>query len=481
MGSLRLCGLLLVALQLFCMLTSPPTIMVAAKPTTTFDYGDALDKSLLFFEAQRSGYLPGNQRVKWRADSGLKDGFSEQVDLVGGYYDAGDHVKFGLPMAYSVTLISWAAVDFRSEVVAANQMDHTLQAIRWGTDYFVKHIVGDGEEDHSCWQRAEEMTTSRKASKLDSGHPGSDVAAETAAALAAASLAFKPYNSSYSTLLRHAKEIRLEASMMIHIRMQKRSIHHQGTRLDELLWAAAWLYRATNNNYYLQYASYNAAEFGGTGNVSKCSHGTINMPVLLDGDGKKYNETLKQYKEKADYLLVLICRRTMGTMFAKTPVLIFHLMLASGGLVFLMAWSNMQYAASASFLLAIYSDYLATSGSVLIVLMEKFSLKNSLTLLSHRLIIYSVKNPESMSYLIGYGTKYPQKAHHRGSSMPSVSVLSSKLGCVQGFEEWYKKSDPNPNILHGALIGGPDSSDCYTDDRDNYDKVNLLLPLQLLL
>lgn len=38
------------------------------------DYGEALTKSLLFFEAQRSGYLPGDQRVGWRGDSGLSDG-----------------------------------------------------------------------------------------------------------------------------------------------------------------------------------------------------------------------------------------------------------------------------------------------------------------------------------------------------------------------------------------------------------------------
>lgn len=52
------------------------------------------------------------------------------------------------------------------------------------------------------------MTTPRIAYRLDSSHPGSDVAGETAAALAAASLAFRSHNSSYSTLLlRHAKEV----------------------------------------------------------------------------------------------------------------------------------------------------------------------------------------------------------------------------------------------------------------------------------
>ena len=34
---------------------------------------------------------------------------------------------------------------------------------------------------------------------------------------------------------------------------------------DELLWAAAWLYQATDENYYLDYLANNADEFGGTG------------------------------------------------------------------------------------------------------------------------------------------------------------------------------------------------------------------------
>lgn len=68
--------------------------------------------------------------------------------------------------------------------------------------------MGDGASDHYCWERAEDMTTPRNAYKLDASHPGSDLAGETAAALAAAAIAFKPYNSSYSDLLLvHAKQV----------------------------------------------------------------------------------------------------------------------------------------------------------------------------------------------------------------------------------------------------------------------------------
>lgn len=49
---------------------------------TTADYGVALDLSLKFFEAQRSGKLPSTQRVKWRGDSALNDGYSQGVRVL---------------------------------------------------------------------------------------------------------------------------------------------------------------------------------------------------------------------------------------------------------------------------------------------------------------------------------------------------------------------------------------------------------------
>lgn len=136
------------------------------------DYGQALSKSILFFEAQRSGYLPHNQRVTWRANSGLNDGkasgvslkhqfpyrnptgfvsfyyFSPfnttklflklQVDLVGGYYDAGDNVKFGLPMAFTITMMSWGIIEYGKQMAASGELGHAMAAVKWGTDYLIK-------------------------------------------------------------------------------------------------------------------------------------------------------------------------------------------------------------------------------------------------------------------------------------------------------------------------------------------------------
>jgi len=52
------------------------------------------------------------------------------------------------------------------------------------------------------------MTTDRRAYKVDPSNPGSDLAGETAAAMAAASIVFRRSNPAYSKeLLRHAYEV----------------------------------------------------------------------------------------------------------------------------------------------------------------------------------------------------------------------------------------------------------------------------------
>lgn len=75
-----------------------------------------------------------------------------------------------------------------------------------------------------------------------------------------------------------------------------------------------------------------------------------------------------------------------------------------------------------------------------------------------------------MSYVVGYGQSYPVKVHHRGASIMPISVLHSVVGCVEGFDTWYKRTEANPNIIHGALVGGPDANDKFLDDRSNYEQ-----------
>ncbi|KAI3874877.1 hypothetical protein MKW98_019450 [Papaver atlanticum] len=77
-------------------------------------------------------------------------------------------------------------------------------------------------------------------------------------------------------------------------------------------------------------------------------------------------------------------------------------------------------------------------------------------------------NPLNMSYMVGFGTNYPQYIHHRASSIVSYKDDISRILCEQGFHAWYNRTEPNPNVLHGAVVGGPNKGDRFTDDRANY-------------
>lgn len=108
--------------------------------------------------------------------------------------------------------------------------------------------VGDGVKDHEYWGRPEDMHMARPALKITAQRPGSDVAAETAAALAAGAIAFRKSNPSYSNqLLAHAKGIyefaRTYLGKYSDSIPRAAKFYKSGGYKDELVWGAAWLYR----------------------------------------------------------------------------------------------------------------------------------------------------------------------------------------------------------------------------------------------
>lgn len=73
-----------------------------------------------------------------------------------------------------------------------------------------------------------------------------------------------------------------------------------------------------------------------------------------------------------------------------------------------------------------------------------------------------------ISYMVGFGKKYPKQVHHRGASIPSIQSHPAKVGCNDGNSKYYSSSGPNPNTHVGAIVGGPDSNDQYKDLRTDY-------------
>lgn len=440
------------------------------------NYREALTKSILFFEGQRSGKLPPTQRMRWRRDSALSDGSAMHVDLVGGYYDAGDNVKFGFPMAFTTTMLSWSVIEFGG--LMKGELQNAREAIRWATDYLLKATVrpdtvyvqvGDATKDHACWERPEDMDTPRSVFKIDKNTPGSDVAAETAAALAAASLVLRKSDPTYAKLLvrrairvfQFADKYRGPYSKGLKSVVCPFYCSYSGYQ-DELLWGAAWLHRATKNPTFLQYIQVNGQTLGADegDNTFGWDNKHVGARILLSKEFLVQKvQALHDYKSRADNY---ICSLIPGASFSRSQY-------TPGGLLFKMSDGNMQYVTSTSFLLLTYAKYLTGSHKV-VKCGGSVVTPNRLRNIAKKQVDYLLgTNPLKMSYMVGYGPKYPIRIHHRGSSLPSVSAHPAKIQCSSGFDIMSSQS-PNPNILVGAVVGGPDQHDQFPDQRSDYEQ-----------
>jgi endoglucanase len=419
----------------------------------TFNYAEALQKSMFFYECQRSGALPPDNRVTWRANSALNDGSDVGRNLTGGWYDAGDHVKFNFPMAFSATMLAWGAIDFAGGYNASGQMKYLKSNLRFVNDYFIRcHTapnelwgqVGNGGIDHAWWGSAEVMAMSRPAYKIDATKPGSELAAETAAAMAAASMVFKTDDPTYSaTLLNHAIELYNFADT--YRGKYSSSItdaagyynSHSGYN-DELVWGAIWLYRATGNATWLSKAETYYA------NLSSEPQSTIkSFKWGLAWDDKAYGcyallaklTGKAQYKEDVERHLDYWTDGYNGQRISYT----------TGGLAFLDQWGALRYAINTGFVAAYYKDAATTPAKG--TKYYNFAVRQMNYALGN--------NPRNSSYVCGFGTNPPKNPHHRTAH-----------GC------WSNNQNGPPavtrHILYGALVGGPGRDDSYTDDRSNY-------------
>ncbi|GAB2222882.1 hypothetical protein Droror1_Dr00017013 [Drosera rotundifolia] len=428
-----------------------------------FDYKEALTKSLIFLEAQRSGKLPANNRVPWRGDSGLEDGKPDNVDLTGGYYDAGDNVKYGLPMAFTITTLAWGATFYRSQIQAAGELGHVQEAIRWGTDYFLKCStkrnrlyvqVGDPRLDHQCWVRPENMQTARTLYKISEQQPGTEIAAETSAALAAASIVFRHDDHQYSRRLLN------KAKLLFKFAKTYRGTYDGECPFycsfsgynDELQWAAAWLYMATRNSTYRQYLLENSLD----ATVSEFSWDLkyAGSQILLTQFYFEGDKEFDDYKNLADSFICSVLPESPYHQIYLTP----------GGMIYLRDGANTQYATSTSLLFSVYSDLLAKYKQHVTCGNQNFGPESLMAFAKKQMDYLLGKNPQQRSYMVGYGNNPPTQPHHRGASVPVLSP-SEVVSCALSFVNWFAKNAPNPNELTGAIVGGPDRNDFFQDRR----------------
>lgn len=428
-----------------------------------FNYGEAIHKSILFYESQRSGVLPASNRIPWRGNAMMLDLGPLKENLSKGYFDAGDHVKFTFPMAFSMTLLSWGLLQYWETYESIGELDYAIEQVMWGADWLLKAnprpnvlfaVVGDPAVDHKYWGRAENFTDYRPTFKVTAGSPGTDVAAEVAAAMSAISLVLRRSGdeSTYPAILV------ARAELLLQFADQNRRLYHQSVPVaakhyrssgykDELCWAAAWLFRASGNFTYLNLAKQWYNEYG----MGKAPLGMrfswddkrVGVQVLMSqivGDGAKGGFI----KDADEY-----CRDIQKPSKALyTP----------GGLVYLDEWGSIRYAMNSAFACIMVSDLSDDPHKA-----RRYH-KWSQSQIDY---VLGAKN-NGFSFMVGFGKKYPLRPHHRGASCPK----DPKEICNYSFAE---SEERNPIVIWGAIVGGPDRHDGYKDERLLYKQSEVAL------
>lgn len=199
--------------------------------------------------------------------------------------------------------------------------------------------------------------------------------------------------------------------------------------------------------------------------------------------GYPYEATLRSSTNRTECLM---SSYTSKQSFPKTK----------GGLILLKPETSapIQYAATASFLTKLYSDYLElmhrtgsrcgdgdsfsvqnlrdfsrsqVSNKACFFFFFFYSFPAFLTrTLDKDQIFFQVMyilgdNPMKTSYLVGFGDKFPTHVHHRSASIPWDGKWHT---CEEG-ENFLNTLNTNPNTITGAMVAGPDKNDMFLDDR----------------
>ena len=459
----------LTGLTILAVLAAAFSLTLPGRAAPAFNYAEALQKTILFYEAQRSGSLSTSSiptRFAWKGDTQLTDGQAQGLDLTGGMVDAGDNMKYTFPMAQGMQTLAWGAVENRQAYVDSGQLTWLMNQLRWGNDWFIKahpsanvlyHQVGDTAKDHNYWipsVSTQYLNDSRTyAYKIDTTCPGSDVAADVGGAMATASIVFRPTDPTYAnTLLTHAEQLYNFADTyrgkFSDCNPDPDAYISWSGYNDELVWDAIWLYKAEEAKSAGSGAAYLNKAIAYYPNLGLEDKQTVRKyKWAFNWDDKTYGAYVMmaklvpgdaQYKADAERWLNwwTVGGTEYGADGTKVPY-------TPGGHARVDKWGSLRYAANTAFIAFVYSDWLkANSGDATkITRYHDFAVNQVNYILG--------QNPRGCSYIGGFGNCPPVHPHHRtahGSWAQQQAIPAE-----------------HRHILYGALSGSPGGDDSFTD------------------
>jgi len=464
---------------------TPAQVGVKVNAAGDYNYAKLLQYSMYFYDANMCGTGVGeNTRYVWRDDchtydaqvpmqpitdgvgTNLSQSFMDKykdvldpdgdgyIDVAGGFHDAGDHVKFGMPENYSAAALGWGYYEFRDSYVKTGQDEHIETILRYFNDYLMKctfrddsgtviahcYQVGDGDIDHAYWNSPEVDEMARPAFFLTAEKPQTDYVVSAVGSLALNYLNFKDTDPEYAEKsLDYAKALWTFANE----NPKELSDNADGPKQyygsskweDDYCWAAAWMFLCTEDVSYMEQAAPYFDYYAPSGwcycwndmwSGTSCVWGAINQnyPEIGLVDMVRTAQGKNQYVYDDFWDEVEKC----------FPV--WKALESPGGYAFLNTWGSARYNTAMQLIAYVYDKYNNDGKPSEYSEWAKSQMDYILG-----------DNPLNRAYVVGYSENAAKFPHHRAAS--------GLTKCEDTDEHRY--------VLYGALCGGPDGSDQHND------------------
>lgn len=445
--------------------------MLSAVPSANaaesdYNYAEALQKSMFFYEVQQAGTLPEWNYVSWRADSMVKEDGTPADVVDGGWFDAGDHYKFTLTNAYTASVLAWGYIQYKDAIEKAGLGEVYRNNVQWGLDYVMACDKGDSiigtigdSDDHVVWCSAEVYMRKHKLKFEDEERPYDEITDSTPVALSAAALA-EGYIMFKDTDSKKADEYLKHAKSLFELADKTRSNEDQGVQkqfystqswVDDLMYAANWLYMATGEQKYLDLCESDYIPQFPTESQSTdkkytwgfCWDDVTQGAALLYAINTGKQEWIDHISHHLDYWI----DGYGGKQIQYTP----------DGLAYLMNWGSLRHMANTVWISEVACDTIFKDDAAKVKKYTEWG-KGQMN--------YAFgDNNLKMSYILGMGDKQPTAFHHRTASGIHDDHWND-LGLAESNEGWQTEY---AHTLYGALVGGPNSSGEYTNNVSQYE------------
>ncbi|MBQ5334326.1 MAG: glycoside hydrolase family 9 protein [Oscillospiraceae bacterium] len=391
------------------------------------------------------------------------DGF---VDVAGGYHDAGDHVKFGMPETYAASAVAWGYYEFREAYEAIGEAEHTETILRHFSDYFMKcsfrdkdgkvvafcHQVGNGDIDHKYWQSPEIDAMERPAFFATKNRMATDVVSEAAASLAINYCIFRESDPDYAdSCLDYAKALyrfAAETGKALLKGEDGPSNYYESKKWeDDFCFAGGWLYLITKEHWYLDQCLKYDDYYAPPGYVFCWNDMWNGVSIIFGRIQDEYPEICEETRvaigrgqyEKLDFWEMeakALNEYISGSKYT------------DAGYFFIDNWGSARYNTAAQFTALVYDKYQKGKDCYDPDQPDYHFSEWALGQMEYLL----GDNPLGRCYVVGYNEKSAKYPHHRAASGLTMADDTAE----------------HKHVLWGALVGGPRKNDEHSDTTNDW-------------